>query len=97
MDSFSAHRHGDDSMTLSPPHTAVLVVDMMNDFCAEGGAMVLPGSERLVPPQNAVIRPSATPAGPSPSSRIPTGRRQGASANSSSGRPTASRAAGAPG
>ncbi len=56
MDSFSAHRHGDDSMTLSPPHTAVLVVDMMNDFCAVGGAMVLPGSERLVPPQNAVIR-----------------------------------------
>lgn len=56
MDSFSAHRHGDDSMALSPPHTAVLVVDMMNDFCAEGGAMVLPGSERLVPPQNAVIR-----------------------------------------
>ena len=25
-------------MPLSPPHTAVLVVDMMNDFCAEGGA-----------------------------------------------------------
>ena len=56
MDTFSAHRHDDDSMILSPPHTAVLVVDMMNDFCAEGGAMVLPGSERLVPPQNAVIR-----------------------------------------
>ena len=56
MDTFSAHRHDDDSMMLSPPHTAVLVVDMMNDFCAEGGAMVLPGSERLVPPQNAVMR-----------------------------------------
>ena len=51
MDTFSAHRHDDDSMILSPPHTAVLVVDMMNDFCAEGGAMVLPGSERLVPPR----------------------------------------------
>ncbi len=55
MDSFSAHRHGDDSMILSPAQTAILVVDMMNDFCAAGGAMVLPGSERLLPPQNALL------------------------------------------
>jgi ureidoacrylate peracid hydrolase len=36
--------------------TAVLVVDMLRDFCLPGGAMVLPGYETLVGPQNAVIR-----------------------------------------
>jgi len=54
-DTFSAHRHDDDSMMLSPASTAVLVVDMLNDFCCEGGAMVLPGYETLLPPQNALI------------------------------------------
>ena len=43
LDGFSAHRHDDDSMTLTPARTAVLVVDMLNDFCCEGGAMVLLG------------------------------------------------------
>jgi ureidoacrylate peracid hydrolase len=33
----------------------VLVVDMVNDFCKPGGAMVLPGCELLVPPQRMVI------------------------------------------
>lgn len=28
---------------------------MLNDFCTEGGAMVLPGSERLYAPQRAVL------------------------------------------
>ncbi len=40
---------------LSPPNTAVLIVDMLNDFCSEGGAMVLPGHEALLEPQNALI------------------------------------------
>ena len=33
-----------------PASTAVLVVDMVNDFCTDGGAMVLPGSDVLYPP-----------------------------------------------
>jgi ureidoacrylate peracid hydrolase len=36
-------------------HTAVVVVDMTNDFCVEGGVMVLPGYEALIGPQLAVI------------------------------------------
>ncbi|MCY4191399.1 MAG: cysteine hydrolase [Rhodospirillaceae bacterium] len=43
-------------MMLSPPSTAVLIVDMLNDFCRQGGAMVLPGYEALLEPQNALIR-----------------------------------------
>jgi ureidoacrylate peracid hydrolase len=35
--------------------TAVIVVDMINEFCKPGGAMVLPGYERLVGPQLQVI------------------------------------------
>ncbi|MCP4327718.1 MAG: cysteine hydrolase [Alphaproteobacteria bacterium] len=54
-DTFSAHRHDHDTLILSPHHTAILVVDMLNDFCSEGGAMVLPGAERLYGPQNTVI------------------------------------------
>ena len=34
---------------------ALFVIDMLNDFCKPGGAMVLPGYERLVPPQKKVI------------------------------------------
>ena len=55
LDQFSAHRRGEDEITFSPHNTAVLVIDMLNDFCVEGGAMVLPGSERLLPAQNSVI------------------------------------------
>lgn len=40
---------------LEPRRTAVLVVDMENDFCVEGGAMVLPGYEELIAPQLEVI------------------------------------------
>ncbi len=53
-DSFSAHRT-DDLIRLDAARTAVLVVDMLNDFCKEGGAMILPGCERLFPPQKSVI------------------------------------------
>ena len=55
VDSFSAHRQTADSVTIEGASTAVLVVDMVNDFCKEGGAMVLPGYEALVGPQNQVI------------------------------------------
>ncbi|MFZ0910688.1 MAG: isochorismatase family cysteine hydrolase [Candidatus Acidiferrales bacterium] len=53
-DVFSAHRT-DDSIRLDAARTAVLVVDMLNDFCKEGGEMVLPGCDRLFPPQKSVI------------------------------------------
>jgi ureidoacrylate peracid hydrolase len=55
MDQFSSHRH-DAEVTIQPVATAVLVVDMLRDFCLPGGAMVLPGYEKLIGPQNAVIR-----------------------------------------
>lgn len=53
-DVFSSHRHGE-TMSLDKARTAVIVVDMINDFCKPGGAMVLPGYETLVPQQLAVI------------------------------------------
>ncbi len=55
LDQFSAHRRDDTGLRLTPHNTAVLVIDMLNDFCVDGGAMVLPGAERLLDPQNAVI------------------------------------------
>ena len=54
MDVFSSH-HKDAGVALDPATTAVVVVDMINDFCKPGGAMVLPGYERLVPYQLQVI------------------------------------------
>ncbi|TIM18156.1 MAG: cysteine hydrolase, partial [Mesorhizobium sp.] len=41
VDSFSSHRH-DDAMRLDPQRAAVIVIDMVNEFCKPGGAMVLP-------------------------------------------------------
>lgn len=55
VDVFSAHMNAD-RIALDPARTAVVVVDMINDFCKPGGKMVLPGCETLVPPQRAVIR-----------------------------------------
>lgn len=55
LDTFSAHRNDDRFTTIAADTTAVLVVDMLNDFCAVGGAMVLPGAERLIAPQNSII------------------------------------------
>jgi ureidoacrylate peracid hydrolase len=50
LDSFSAHSvTATEQVAWSPGHTALLVVDMVNDFCAEGGAMVLPDSGWLYP------------------------------------------------
>lgn len=53
-DVFSSVRN-EQTVVLDPARTAVLVIDMLNDFCKPGGKMVLPGYERLVPPQSAVI------------------------------------------
>jgi ureidoacrylate peracid hydrolase len=54
VDTFSESRIAS-SLRIDPRHTAVVVVDMLNDFCTEGGAMVLPGAERLYAPQNALM------------------------------------------
>jgi ureidoacrylate peracid hydrolase len=53
-DVFSA-KNVEAAIRLDPLRTAVLVVDMLNDFCKPGGAMVLPGYERLIAPQRAII------------------------------------------
>ncbi len=60
LDSFSAHTVAPvdtgTALRLDPSRTALLVVDMLNDFCEPGGAMVLPGAERLYPPTAALVR-----------------------------------------
>jgi ureidoacrylate peracid hydrolase len=53
-DIFSAHRH-DDAVTLDSRKTAIIVIDMINEFCKPGGKMVLPGYEMLMPQQKALI------------------------------------------
>ena len=55
MDVFSAKNQGPTFDTLRPDKTAVLVIDMVNDFCKPGGLMVLPGYEDLLPPQLKVL------------------------------------------
>jgi len=40
---------------IDPEVTAVLVIDMLNDFLVEGGKMVLPGGDHIVPNQKAVF------------------------------------------
>ena len=62
LDVFSAKKHGDEALVVDPRRTAVLVVDMLNEFCKEGGAMVLPGYEALIEPQTRLIE-SARAAG----------------------------------
>ena len=54
VDVFSAHRH-DEQCVLSRTDGESSSVDMVNEFCKPGGAMVLPGYERLSAPQLAVI------------------------------------------
>jgi len=53
-DEFSEHKT-ESQVRLDAAKTAVLVVDMLNDFCKSGGAMVLPGAEKLYPAQKAVL------------------------------------------
>ncbi len=54
VDVFSAHRNRGE-IQLDPKRSAVIVVDMINEFCKPGGRMVLPGYETLVPYQLSVI------------------------------------------
>lgn len=54
VDVFSSHMQ-EQEVRLDPKRTAVLVVDMINEFCKPGGKMILPGYEALVPHQNSVI------------------------------------------
>ncbi|MDR1656823.1 MAG: cysteine hydrolase [Deltaproteobacteria bacterium] len=55
MDVFSAKNKARPFDVAEPESTAVLVIDMVNDFCKPGGSMVLPGYESLLPPQLKVI------------------------------------------
>jgi ureidoacrylate peracid hydrolase len=55
IDVFSAKKHDEEPLVVDSRRTAVLVVDMLNEFCKEGGAMVLPGYEALIAPQIRVI------------------------------------------
>jgi ureidoacrylate peracid hydrolase len=54
VDVFSAKKL-ERQIRIDPKSTGVVVVDMLNEFCKPGGAMVLPGYEALVPPQRLVI------------------------------------------
>jgi ureidoacrylate peracid hydrolase len=46
VDVFSSHMHAE-RIALDPKRAAVVVVDMINEFCKPGGKMVLPGYETL--------------------------------------------------
>lgn len=54
VDPFSAHQTDADRPAAPPDRTAVLVVDVLNDFVEPDGAMYLPGGEELIPPVNAL-------------------------------------------
>lgn len=58
-DEFSSKNTGH-IIALDPATTAVVVVDMLNDFCVEGGAMVLPGCETILPAQQEVVAAGRT-------------------------------------
>jgi ureidoacrylate peracid hydrolase len=55
VDVFSAKKVEQQARVV-PGSTALIVVDMLNEFCKPGGAMVLPGYERLVGPQRQLIK-----------------------------------------
>jgi ureidoacrylate peracid hydrolase len=54
LDVFSAHLN-EQEVHLDIKRAAIVVVDMINEFCKPGGKMVLPGYEALVGPQKAII------------------------------------------
>lgn len=54
LDVFSAHLN-EQQVSLDQARVAVVVVDMINEFCKRGGKMVLPGYEALVDPQLGII------------------------------------------
>lgn len=53
-DVFSARRQ-ETGTRLRPASAALVVVDMINEFCKPGGKMVLPGYEVVIPQQKALI------------------------------------------
>ncbi|PYM81204.1 MAG: cysteine hydrolase, partial [Candidatus Rokuibacteriota bacterium] len=54
VDVFSAKKL-EREVRVDPRATGIVVIDMLNEFCKPGGAMILPGCERLVPPQTRVL------------------------------------------
>ena len=54
-DAFSEQRRHGPPLALDPTHTAVIVVDMVNEFFEPGGKMVLAGGTALYAPVNALI------------------------------------------
>lgn len=54
-DVFSEKRIHEQEISLDPRKTALIVVDMVNEFLEPGGKMVLPGGEVLYPPLNQLL------------------------------------------
>jgi ureidoacrylate peracid hydrolase len=54
VDVFSAKKI-ERQIHLNPQSTAIVIVDMLNEFCKRGGTMVLPGYGLLVGPQKRLI------------------------------------------
>jgi ureidoacrylate peracid hydrolase len=54
-DQFSEKRVQENMTSLAPERTAVLIVDMLNEFLEEGGRMVLPGGQVLYEPIQRLI------------------------------------------
>ena len=55
-DAFSEQRRHGPPLALDPTHTAVIVVDMVNEFFEPGGKMVLAGGTALYAPVKALAR-----------------------------------------
>jgi ureidoacrylate peracid hydrolase len=60
MDTFSSFTQSTQPISIAPENTAILVVDMLHDFCDPTGAMCLPGAEKLYPIQNNLIKIART-------------------------------------
>jgi ureidoacrylate peracid hydrolase len=54
FDVFSAHHRSPSPIRFAPETTALLIVDMLNDFLEPGGLMVLEGGAKLYGPVNAL-------------------------------------------
>lgn len=54
LDEFSKIKK-ETTWSIDPRTSAVLVIDMLNDFLSEGGKMVLPGGGHILPNQKGVI------------------------------------------
>ena len=54
-DAFSEQRSPEQPLALDPNRTAVIVVDMVNEFFEPGGQMVLAGGTALYAPVNALL------------------------------------------